>query len=150
MKKKERQRLLTRFLTEHEIQKQEEFVDYLKLQGIEVTQATISRDIKELKLIKVPSVNGGYRYSLPNESQEDVIEKLNKLLQTALVSVDQMEKFVILRTLPGNASAVGNLVDKYYQKELFSSLNGDDKVLMITWTEEKAVELAENFRKYQR
>ena len=131
-------------------QKQEEFVDYLKLQGIEVTQATISRDIKELKLIKVPSVNGGYRYSLPNESQEDVIEKLNKLLQTALVSVDQMEKFVILRTLPGNASAVGNLVDKYYQKELFSSLNDDDKVLMITWTEEKAVELAENFRKYQR
>ncbi len=150
MKKKERQRLLTRFLTEHEIQKQEEFVDYLKLQGIEVTQATISRDIKELKLIKVPSVNGGYRYSLPNESQEDVIEKLNKLLQTALVSVDQMEKFVILRTLPGNASAVGNLVDKYYQKELFSSLNDDDKVLMITWTEEKAVELAGNFRKYQR
>ena len=150
MKKKERQRLLTRFLTEHEIQKQEECVDYLKLQGIEVTQATISRDIKELKLIKVPSVNGGYRYSLPNESQEDVIEKLNKLLQTALVSVDQMEKFVILRTLPGNASAVGNLVDKYYQKELFSSLNDDDKVLMITWTEEKAVELAENFRKYQR
>ena len=150
MKKKERQRLLTRFLSEHEIQKQEEFVDYLKLQGIEVTQATISRDIKELKLIKVPSVNGGYRYSLPNESQEDVIEKLNKLLQTALVSVDQMEKFVILRTLPGNASAVGNLVDKYYQKELFSSLNDDDKVLMITWTEEKAVELAENFRKYQR
>ena len=150
MKKKERQRLLTRFLTEHEIQKQEEFVDYLKLQGIEVTQATISRDIKELKLIKVPSVNGGYRYSLPNESQEDVIEKLNKLLQTALVSVDQMEKFVILRTLPGNASAVGNLVDKYYQKELFRSLNDDDKVLMITWTEEKAVELAENFRKYQR
>ena len=150
MKKKERQRLLTRFLTEHEIQKQEEFVDYLKLQGIEVTQATISRDIKELKLIKVPSVNGGYRYSLPNESQEDVIEKLNKLLQTALVSVDQMEKFVILRTLPGNASAVGNLVDKYYQTELFSSLNDDDKVLMITWTEEKAVELAENFRKYQR
>ena len=150
MKKKERQRLLTRFLTEHEIQKQEEFVDYLKLQGIEVTQATISRDIKELKLINVPSVNGGYRYSLPNESQEDVIEKLNKLLQTALVSVDQMEKFVILRTLPGNASAVGNLVDKYYQKELFSSLNDDDKVLIITWTEEKAVELAENFRKYQR
>ena len=150
MKKKERQRLLTRFLTEHEIQKQEEFVDYLKLQGIEVTQATISRDIKELKLIKVPSVNGGYRYSLANESQEDVIEKLNKLLQTALVSVDQMEKFVILRTLPGNASAVGNLVDKYYQKELFSSLNDDDKVLIITWTEEKAVVLAENFRKYQR
>lgn len=150
MKKKERQRLLTRFLSEHEIQKQEEFVAYLKLKDVEVTQATISRDIKELKLIKIPSTSGGYRYSLPNESQEDVIEKLNKLLQTALVSVDQMEKFVVLRTLPGNASAVGNLIDKYYQQDLFSSLNDDDKVLMITWTEEKAVELAANFRIYQR
>lgn len=150
MKKKERQRFLTRFLSEHEIQKQEEFVTYLREEGVEVTQATISRDIKELKLIKIPSSKGGYRYSLPNESQEDVIEKLNKLLQTALVSVDQMEKFVVLRTLPGNASAVGNLIDKYYQQELFSCLNDDDKVLMIAWTEEKALELADSFRNNQR
>lgn len=150
MKKKERQRFLTRFLSEHEIQKQEEFVTYLREEGVEVTQATISRDIKELKLIKIPSSKGGYRYSLPNESQEDVIEKLNKLLQTALVSVDQMEKFVVLRTLPGNASAVGNLIDKYYQQELFSCLNDDDKVLMISWTEEKALELADSFRNNQR
>ncbi|MHC5269034.1 arginine repressor [Enterococcus sp. LJL98] len=150
MKKKERQRLLTRLLNEYEIQKQEEFVAYLKEQGVAVTQATISRDIKELKLIKIPSSKGGYRYSLPNESQEDVIEKLNKLLQTALVSVDQMEKFVVLRTLPGNASAVGNLIDKYYQQELFSCLNDDDKILLITWTEEKAVELAAIFENHRR
>lgn len=150
MKKKERQRLLTRFLSEYEIQKQEEFVEYLGAQGIEVTQATISRDIKELKLIKIPSSQGGYRYSLPNESKEDVLEKLKKLLSTGLVSVDQMEKHIILRTLPGNASAIGNLIDKYYQRDLFASLNDDAKVLMITWTEEKAVELSEIFRSYQR
>lgn len=150
MKKKERQRLLTRFLSEYEIQKQEEFVEYLSVQGVEVTQATISRDIKELKLIKIPSSQGGYRYSLPNESKEDVLEKLKKLLSTGLISVDQMEKYIVLRTLPGNASAIGNLVDKYYQKDLFASLNDDAKVLMITWTEEKAVELSEIFRKYQR
>ena len=150
MKKKERQRLLTRFLSEYEIQKQEEFVEYLSAQGVEVTQATISRDIKELKLIKIPSSQGGYRYSLANESKEDVLEKLKKLLSTGLISVDQMEKYIVLRTLPGNASAIGNLVDKYYQKDLFASLNDDAKVLMITWTEEKAVELSEIFRKYQR
>ena len=141
MKKKERQRLLTRFLSEYEIQKQEEFVEYLSAQGVEVTQATISRDIKELKLIKIPSSQGGYRYSLPNESKEDVLEKLKKLLSTGLISVDQMEKDIVLRTLPGNASAIGNLVDKYYQKDLFASLNEDAKVLMITWPEVKAVEL---------
>lgn len=150
MKKKERQRLLTRFLSEYEIQKQEEFVEYLSAQGIEVTQATISRDIKELKLIKIPSSQGGYRYSLPNESKEDVLEKLKKLLSTGLISVDQMEKYIVLRTLPGNASAIGNLIDKYYQRDLFASLNDDAKVLMITWTEEKAVELSEIFRSYQR
>ena len=79
-----------------------------------------------------------------------VPEKLKKLLSTGLISVDQMEKYIVLRTLPGNASAIGNLVDKYYQKDLFASLNDDAKVLMITWTEEKAVELSEIFRKYQR
>ena len=108
MRKKERHRLLTRLLTENDIQKQEEFVDYLKSQGVQVTQATISRDIKELKLIKIPSSSGGYRYSLPQETDEDVEEKLDRLLKNAFVSIDEMDKFVILKTLPGNASAIAN------------------------------------------
>lgn len=150
MRKKDRHRLITRLLTEHDIQKQEEFVDYLEKKGVFVTQATISRDIKELKLIKVPSTSGGYRYGLPLESNKDIEEKLDKLLKNAFVSVDQMDKFVILRTLPGNASAIANLIDKRFQKELFATLNDDDNVLMIARTEDERQILFQAFQKYNR
>ena len=132
MRKKERHRLITRLLTEKNIQKQEDFVELLKSRGVVVTQATISRDIKELKLIKVPSQEGGYRYSLPAETAEDVGAKLEKMLKDAFVSVDQMEKFVVLKTLPGNASAIANLIEKRFQDNLFSVLNDDDTVLMLS------------------
>ncbi|EOL48924.1 arginine repressor [Enterococcus phoeniculicola] len=148
MRKKDRHRLITRLLAERSIQKQEEFVEILSAKGIDVTQATISRDIKEMKLIKVPSADGGYRYSLPAETNEDVGMKLEKLLKDAFVSVDQMEKFVILKTLPGNASAAANLIDKRYKKELFSTINDDDNVLMITKTQEDAHYLKQEFLRY--
>ncbi len=150
MRKKERHRLLTRLLTENDIQKQEEFVDYLKSQGVQVTQATISRDIKELKLIKIPSSSGGYRYSLPQETDEDVEEKLDRLLKNAFVSIDEMDKFVILKTLPGNASAIANLIDKRFKQELFGSLNDDDNILMIARTEENRSTLFHSLNKYNR
>ena len=83
-----------------------------------MTQATISRDIKELKLIKVPASDGGYRYSLPAETSERCEYEIRKLLRDAFVAVDQMAKFVILKTLPGNASAAANLIDKRYKKRI--------------------------------
>ena len=145
MRKKDRHRLITRLLSEQDIRKQEEFVEILKSKGISVTQATISRDIKELKLIKVPASDGGYRYSIPAETNEDVNTKLEKLLKDAFVAV---EKFVTLKTLPGNASAAANLIDKRYKKELFSIINDDDNVLMITRTEDQAVLLKKDFLHY--
>lgn len=147
MRKKERHRLITRLLSEKNIQKQEDFVDLLKERGVMVTQATISRDIKELKLVKVP-FDGGYRYSLPAETVEDIGAKLTKLLKDAFVSVDIMEKFVILKTLPGNASAIGNLLDRRYKQQLFAILNDDDSVLMIAKTEAAAEELVAEFQHY--
>src|SRR5699024_3791735 len=134
MNKKERHRLITKFLTQENIQKQEELVKRLHEEGVPVTQATVSRDIKELKLIKIPSDNGGYRYSLPLES-ENVSEKLKKLVQDAFISIDQMDKFVLLRTLPGNAPAIANLIDKKYHSQLFGLLNDDDNILMIVKTD---------------
>lgn len=148
MRKKERHRLITRLLSEKDIQKQEEFVALLKERGIIVTQATISRDIKELKLVKVPSAKGGYRYSIPKETTEDISTKLAKILKTAFVSVDKMDKFVILRTLPGNASALANLIDKGFSNELFATLNDDDNILMIARTPEDAAKLLEEFQQY--
>ena len=138
MRKQERHRIITQLLSEYDVKKQEDFVAILAQQGVTVTQATISRDIKAMKLIKVPAQNGGYRYSMPRKEQEDVNEKLADLLKEAVISVDQMEKFVNVKTLPGNASACANLLEKQFTKVLFTTLNDDDGVLMIARTEEDA------------
>lgn len=138
MRKQERHRIITKLLNEYDVKKQEDFVEILSQQGVTVTQATISRDIKEMKLIKVPAQNGGYRYSVPRKEQEDVNGKLADLLKEAVVFVDQMEKFITVKTLPGNASACANLLEKQFTKILFTTLNDDDSILMIARTEEDA------------
>lgn len=148
LRKKERHRLITRLLTEKNIQKQEDFVKYLQEKGITVTQATISRDIKDMKLIKVPSAEGGYRYSIPAATKEDAGLKLDKLLRDAFVFADQMEKYVNLRTIPGNAAACANLIEKKYKDLLFAVVSDDDSVLMITRTEAAAEELYKEFLQY--
>ena len=84
MRKQDRHRLITRLLTE-KYSKARRFVNYLQEKGVAVTQATISRDIKDMKLIKVPSA-GGYRYSLPLETQANTSAKLAKLLKDAFVA----------------------------------------------------------------
>ena len=138
MRKQERHRIITQLLNEYDVKKQEDFVEILSQQGVTVTQATISRDIKEMKLIKVPAQYGGYRYSVPRKEQEDVNGKLADLLKEAVVFVDQMEKFITVKTLPGNASACANLLEKQFTKILFTTLNDDDSILMIARTEEDA------------
>jgi transcriptional regulator of arginine metabolism len=138
MRKQERHRIITQLLNEYDVKKQEDFVEILSQQGVTVTQATISRDIKEMKLIKVPAQNGGYRYSVPRKEQEDVNGKLADLLKEAVVFVDQMEKFITVKTMPGNSSACANLLEKQFTKILFTTLNDDDSILMIARTEEDA------------
>jgi transcriptional regulator of arginine metabolism len=148
MRKKDRQQIITRLLNEQSIQKQEEFVTILKEQGIEVTQATISRDIKDMKLVKVPALDGGYRYSLPQAGASDLRKKIDRLMQAAVISVDQMDKFVSIKTLPGNAPALANLLEKQYQKELFTVVPMDDKILLIAREVNGAQRLAQTFSQY--
>ena len=148
MRKQDRHRLITRLLTEKNIQKQEDFVNYLQEKGVAVTQATISQDIKGMKLIKFPSAKGGYRYTLPLETQANTSAKLAKLLKDAFVAAEQMEKYVVLRTIPGNAAACGSLIEKNYQEKLFAVINDDDSVLMIARTEEAAEKLHKELLSY--
>ncbi|WP_265455396.1 arginine repressor [Enterococcus sp. HY326] len=143
MRKKDRQQLLSQLLNERAIRKQEDFVEILAQEDIFVTQATISRDIKEMKLVKVPSPEGGYQYSLPQESQDNTAEKLHRLLNDGLISVDIQEKLLYLRTLPGSAIALGKLLQSQFSEELFAAINDDDGLLLIARSEAQAQELQE-------
>lgn len=138
MKKRERHQLLRQLVQEENIERQEDFVRHLNNQGIEVTQATISRDMQELQLIKVPSQEGGYRYNLPPEMNYNTSKKLEKLMKDAFVSIDAQDQMVLIKTLPGNAYALGNLIDSANYEEVFGTITGDDTVLVICRDEKNA------------
>ncbi|MFS7003279.1 arginine repressor [Carnobacterium maltaromaticum] len=131
MKKKERHQLLKELIQEHVIEKQEDFVRVLEEKGIEVTQATILRDIKELHLVKVPAQTGGYRYSLPPDIQFDTAKKLERLIKDAFVSIDYQDYFLVLKTIPGNAYALGKLIESSNFDGVFGTIAGDDTILII-------------------
>lgn len=145
MKKRERHHLLQELIKENVIEKQEDFVRILEERGIEVTQATISRDIKELQLVKVPSQAGGYQYSLPPDIQYDTSKKLERLFKDAFVSMDTQDCFLLIRTIPGNAFALGSLIDTSNFDSVFGAISGDDTVLIICRSNEEALQLKNHF-----
>ncbi|WP_284140352.1 MULTISPECIES: transcriptional regulator ArgR [unclassified Virgibacillus] len=145
MSKLQRHIKIRELITENEIETQDELVDELKQLGFNVTQATVSRDIKELHLVKVPSNNGTYKYSLPADRKFNPQEKLKRLIMDAFVKIDSTSHFIILKTLPGNAQAVGALIDNLDWNEIMGTICGDDTCLMICRTEADALDIKERF-----
>ena len=137
MRKSERQKLIKKIIFEENVGKQEELVMILKERGIPVTQATVSRDIKELNLIKQVDENGVFKYFLP---KNDTAEKrrLEKMMGTSFISIDTMDNLVNLQLEPGVGVIIGKLVEFVYEESLFTVVSNDDKLLIITRTHEQA------------
>ena len=148
MRKKDRLALLKQILEEETIQKQEDFVRILKERGIEVTQATISRDMKELQLIKAPTAMGGYKYILPTEVNEATSNKLERLIKDSFVSIDSQNELLLIKTIPGNAFALGSLIEQMEFEEVFGVIAGDDTILIICRDEQKADQLQRQLIRY--
>lgn len=132
-------------ITDEEIETQDELVALLKANGFKVTQATVSRDIKELHLVKVPSTHGAYKYSLPADQRFNPLEKLKRMIMDAFVKIDHASHFIVLKTLPGNAQAMGALIDNLSWDEIMGTICGDDTCLIICKTEEDTLEIKERF-----
>lgn len=145
MSKIKRHLKIREIIMENDIETQDELVNSLKSLGFNVTQATVSRDIKELHLVKVPAKNGRYKYSPPTEHRYNPIEKLKRFIMEAFVSIDHAGHFVVLKTLPGNAHSIGVLVDDLDWDEIMGTICGDDTCLIICRTENNAVEIEERF-----
>ena len=114
------------------IETQEELANALLAEGIEVTQATVSRDIKEWMPIKIPTGDGHYRYALSPE--ENVVlsrSRINRLFQDSIIRVDSALNQIVLHTIPGSASAVAFSVDHAKWSEVIGTLAGDDTILLI-------------------
>ncbi|MTV81090.1 ArgR family transcriptional regulator [Secundilactobacillus folii] len=143
MKKQDRQRLIRQLLTTQDIERQEDFVRLLKEQNIYVTQATISRDIKEMQLVKVPAASGGYRYNMPIQKKLDTKKKLKHTLQDAYVSIAVQDKDVLIKVLPGNGPAISTLIDQMKYDYVFGTIGDDQTVLAICKDAEGALQLQE-------
>lgn len=117
------------------IETQEELAAALLEEGIDVTQATVSRDIKELMLIKVPTGDGGYRYALSQE--ENVMmskNRITRLFQDSITRVDSSVNLVVLHTIPGSAQSVAFAIDHARWANIIGTIAGDDTILLIAKT----------------
>ena len=146
MKSKRHNRILE-IINEKEIETQEELAEELKVSGFEVTQATISRDIKILKLLKVQSMSGKYRYGAPTKEERNLNDKLYSILANSAISVEKVDKFVVVKTLTGAASAAAEAIDSLYSADIAGTIAGDNTIFILIRTEEKALELITKIRK---
>ncbi|SDC00621.1 transcriptional regulator, ArgR family [Pelagirhabdus alkalitolerans] len=145
MNKGQRHIKIREYITNHDIETQEELVDTLRNQGLNVTQATISRDIKELHLVKVPTTDGRYKYSLPADQRFNPLEKLKRLMKDAFINIEQATHFLVLKTLPGNANALGALIDNLDWEDILGTICGDDTILIICTDETTTSDIKERF-----
>lgn len=129
--KSRRHRKIKELITNHEIETQEDLVQSLRNEQFEVTQATVSRDIRELQLIKVPLNNGRYKYSLPAEQKMNSMEKFKRMLEDNYVHIEAADNLVVMKCLPGTANAIGAMIDNMEWEELMGTICGDDTILMI-------------------
>ncbi|HEO8418713.1 transcriptional regulator AhrC/ArgR [Niallia sp. FSL W8-0635] len=145
MNKGQRHIKIREIITNNDIETQDELVDELKSAGYNVTQATVSRDIKELHLVKVPLQDGRYKYSLPADQRFNPLQKLKRMLMDSFVKIDSAENLLVLKSLPGNAQAIGALIDNLDWDEILGTICGDDTCLIICRTAEDGKKISARF-----
>ena len=143
--KNDRQNQLLQIISEEIIETQEQLLERLQAKGIKSTQATISRDIKELHLIKEPAGQGRYRYAVSaHRTKLNFADKLRTIFRESVLTVDNAQ------TLPGLANAAGSAVDGMDVPYLVGSLAGDDTALLIMRDTESALDFTEEIKEMLR
>ncbi|WP_066293724.1 transcriptional regulator AhrC/ArgR [Bacillus sp. FJAT-29937] len=145
MTKGQRHIKIREIIANNDIETQDDLVDELKNAGFNVTQATVSRDIKELHLVKVPLQDGRYKYSLPADQRFNPLQKLRRNLIDAFVRIDSAGNLLVMKTLPGNAMAIGALIDNLDWEEIMGTICGDDTCLIICRTPEQTEDITNRF-----
>jgi len=143
MNKKERLEKIRRFVTDYQIGTQEEIVEYLKGVGISATQATVSRDIKELGIVKIPLKNNKYIYELPKS-----IVKSLQLAENNIVGSERMGNMINLDVIPGNTAFVKRQLVDAFSDQIFNCLADDNSILIILRNEEDAKEMFEQVKNW--
>jgi transcriptional regulator of arginine metabolism len=130
--KSNRQALIVAIIKELSIGTQEELGEALQAKGVIVTQATLSRDIKELGLVKVPTLEGRYRYSLPQDRiPGDLVRRAQKMLEDAVLSIEAAENILVIKTMSGTAQGVAAAFDDLAWPEVVGTVAGDNTIMAV-------------------
>ena len=127
--KTKRQAKMLELLKRNDIETQEELSDYLEREGYQVTQATVSRDIRELKLTKVAMSNGRQKYVALQETDENLSQKSVRVFHDGFVSMDMAQNILVIKTVSGLAMAVAAALDAMHMHEIVGCIAGDDTIM---------------------
>ncbi|MBQ2985148.1 MAG: arginine repressor [Clostridia bacterium] len=144
--KSARQTMILELIDQYDIDTQDELASMLKARGLKVTQATVSRDIKELRLIKVLSDDGTYKYATVDKAEADLKDRFINIFAHSVISLSATGNLVIIKTIPGTASAAAEAVDSMRMEEVVGTIAGDNSIFIAV---KDSVDTAELIRRFQ-
>ena len=133
-------------ISKKEIETQEELVDELIAQGFKVTQATVSRDIKDLRLTKIPDERGGYKYTSVDKAGAGITPKMKQIFVNTVISITSANNIVVIKTLAGSANTIGVVVDAIKHPAVLGSVAGDDTMIIVVASNEQVADVVDKLK----
>ena len=131
-----RHNMILEIIEAKDIETQEELAEELKRRGVKVTQATVSRDIKELRLLNVLSENGGYKYATVERAEKGMNERFIRILAESVMSMESANNLIVIKTLSASAAAAAEAIDSLKWPEVLGTVAGDNTILVIVRSNE--------------
>ena len=141
-----RQVAILDIIEKQEIETHEELASSLNARGIRVTQATVSRDIKELRLLKVLTPSGKYKYATGDQADNNLTDRFIRMLAESLLSVSSANNLIVVKTLSGSANVAAEALDSMHWPEVLGTLAGDNTVLLIIRSNEETITVTSRIR----
>ena len=145
--KTRRQTKILELIKKYEIETQEELAEYLKHEGFKITQATVSRDIRDLKLTKVPTEGGRQKYAIHQSVETEMSDKFIRVLKDGFVSIDMAQNILVIKTVSGMAGAVCAAIDSMHLNEIVGSIAGDDTIMCAIRTMDDTIKVMDKISK---
>ena len=144
--KNARQTAILSIIEHNDVETQEELASKLREMGIVVTQATVSRDIKELRLLKVLTPSGSYKYATADKAEHGVSERFVRILLESVLSIQSSGNMSVIKTLAASANAAGEAIDNMRWPEILGTISGDNTIFVVVRSEAETADVVERFR----
>ena len=140
-----RQNKIVELISYYEVDTQEKLAELLKKNGFDVTQATVSRDIKELQLVKTPAASGQYKYTLPEQASKQTSDRYAKIFKDTIQTVERSGNIVVVKTLTGCANAACEAIDTLEFPHILGTLAGENTIFIVCDDQKNVTDLVVRF-----